>query len=159
MLSLFFAGCILNGLSPRTAISQQPQVYQVVKQWNGRIYDSQKKEQVVLRSQGELQSFLSHIPKKEIQKKQPAPASIDPLVRGVSIDFSKDMLIVVTRFDNMYAQAEIGQIVEDDTIRVMVSYPPLGDSMMFSSMSGVGTYTLVQVPTSQKEVQFIVASE
>ena len=100
--------------------------------------------------------LISQIPAKKIQKKQPAPPSEDPLHNGKTIDFSKNRLLVSFRYDNMYALAPITDVREESgMILADRTLPDLGETMMMSSMSGVGTYYAVIIPAGEKKVQVL----
>ncbi len=108
----------------------------------------------VIRDAEAMADFVSMIPKKAITMKQPAPASDDPLLKPLSIDFSKQMVVVVFRTDSMYTPAKLenprvvaGQLTLD------VTRPPLGAPM--AEAMGIGTYCAVLVSRVDGEVNLI----
>ena len=117
---------------------------------------SKSYETMVIRHGEELEQFVARIPKKKIQKKQPAPPSEDPLLNKKDFDWQQSMLIVVMRFDNNYASAPIKHILREEESLVVVYQPTsLSASRMLASMSGVGTYYMVEIPQESTTVQFI----
>lgn len=108
----------------------------------------------VIRSQADYERFVSAIPQRKIQKKQPAPASEDPLLGLPKVDFPREVLLVALR-DSMYVHPELGPITaRSGDLEVRIVYPPLGDTAMAAAMHGVGVYAAAVVPAPTGEVRF-----
>ncbi|HBP16530.1 MAG TPA: hypothetical protein DEA08_01890 [Planctomycetes bacterium] len=113
----------------------------------------------LIKTQAEYERFVSAIPQRKIQKKQPAPPSEDPLLEMPKVDFPREVLIVALR-DSMYVHPELGPITaKDGDLEVQVVYPPLGDTVMAAAMHGVGVYAAAVVPACSGEVRFVEDGE
>mgnify|MGYP001335741221 CR=1 FL=1 len=173
LLGMFGCGPKLVSTQTETKTSPLPQTEEkfdmveqnlIRKSWSGRVFAPQYIEpldeaaqvtKLVIRTDEELASFVARIPKKRIQKKQPAPDSDDPFVNGLQIDFETSMLLVSLRSGDMYSQSPIIRVFESDEKIVAHYEMPFDEkNMMMASAGGVGTYHAVQVPMSSLEVKF-----
>ena len=138
----------------------------IQKSWQGRIFMPQQivqdesrevEKQLIIRNDKEFDAFVARIPKKRIQKKNPAPDTDDSFVGGERIDFEKSILLVSIRDENMYSQAPIVRVYEsNDKVKVKIEKPVDEERAMMASMGGVGTYYAVQIPLVTKEIMFEV---
>ena len=134
----------------------------IVQEFRGRVFqrrslvatDTPEDTTLLIRTQEDFENFVARIPKRAIQKKQPAPPSQDPLLSQETLD-SGLMMLVSMRFDNNYAYAPINKVEKSaDAIHAWYSLPPLGETAMYASMSGVGTYHAVLIPADATTVVF-----
>jgi len=111
---------------------------------------------LVIRSAEELAAFTSAIPKKRVQKRQPAPPSKDPLLADPQLDFATHSLIVIQR-PSMYVGPEIERVEARGTgAHVLYRLPPLGETVYAAAVMDMGTYAAVLVPRVEGEVSFEV---
>ena len=141
----------------------------IQKSWTGRILlpryiqkpDSPPaNNQLIIRNETDFTKFVERIPKKTIQKTNPAPKTNDPFVNGLQIDFQTSMLLVSIRDENMYSIAPIVSVYQKDekiTANIQVKNDP--ESAMMASMSGIGTYSAVQIALTEKEIIFNIEKE
>jgi hypothetical protein len=134
----------------------------VLDSWSGRVYEreAEKNMSIIIRDEQELSAFVATIPKNKIQRKNPAPPSEDPLLNDKKIDFTKEMMVVALRFDNMYAVSNITSVIQGEAgIVVHVQTPPVGESEMYASVMGIGTYSAVLIPKSAQPIRFAHTQE
>ena len=113
--------------------------------------------QLIIRNNEQFADFVHRIPKRKIQKKNPAPLSDDPFVNGLLIDFNQHILLVSIRSDNMYAKAPIVSVLEtNDYITAMIEVESLDDTEMMASVGGIGTYYAVKIPLLLQEIVFTI---
>lgn len=111
----------------------------------------------VIQSAEEFQSFVSAIPTKRIQKRQPAPPSNDPLLKDPQLDFSTHTMIVIER-SSMYIGPEIERVEAKGTgAHVLYRLPPLGETVYAAAVMDMGTYVAILVPKLEGEVSFELA--
>jgi len=109
---------------------------------------------LVIRSAEEFAAFASAIPKKRVQKRQPAPPSNDPLLKDPQLDFATQSLIVIQR-PSMYVNPEIERVeARGAGAHVLYRLPPLGDTVHAAAVMDMGTYAAVLVPKIEGEVSF-----
>ena len=141
---------------------QENKMIDVVQEFRGRIFqrkslvatDKSEETTLLIRNQEEFENFVARIPKRAIQKKQPVPPSQDPLLLQKEFD-TKLMMLVSMRFDNNYAYAPFEKVEKTaDGILALYSLPPLGETRMYASMSGVGTYHAVLISADSAKVLF-----
>ena len=155
-------GCAKSQHVEATSVPNHASIH-FVQEFRGRIFSRKQlvpqnsipeKNTLTIRTQEEFDQFIARIPAKIIQKKQPAPPSEDPLRTQTHFD-SQYMMLVSMRFDNNYAYAPISKIEKSpEAIHVWYSVPPLGESAMYASMSGVGTYHAILIPAEETQVVF-----
>ena len=103
----------------------------------------------LIRSEKALNEFRKRIPKHRPTKKKPAPAHDDPLAKEGRIDFSKYLLIVVSRDDTLSAYPVLTGVVETkEQVVVWFELPePPPEAMPY----GWGTYRAVLLPVQDKD--------
>jgi hypothetical protein len=152
--SLTLNGCATYSNTDKAEV-QQPKAEQ---HWSGRVYITEDMgvaladgnvHFTVLRNEKGFAAFVKRIPTKNIQKRRPAPPSSDPFVQGLKIDFSKHMLLVSFRTDNMYIKAPItGLHHHDGKLTAHIEVPPIGDTAMMAAQLDIGTYYALLAPQS-----------
>ena len=129
----------------------------VIDSWTGKIYfeNVENPKTLLIQNEQELSEFVDKIPSVLIQKTNPAPPSKDPLRNGKEIDFTTQMIAVALRFENMYATSDIISVNRGEAgVVVHVTIPPVGETAMYSSLMGVGTYSAVLIPSTQQPIRF-----
>ncbi len=112
-------------------------------------------EPLVIRSQAELEAFVVRLPKEEVQKKQPAPPSQDPLLHKPAIDFARHLVLIALRTDTMYVHPVfLVPRLHAGSLVVEVVQPPLGDTAMAAARSDVGTYAAIVIDKHDGAIRF-----
>lgn len=118
--------------------------------------DVPEKDTRVIQNAKEFEAFVSRIPTKRVQKRQPAPPSTDPLLKDPQIDFATHTMLVVER-PSMYIGPEIERVeARGEGAHVLYRLPPLGETVYAAAVMDMGTYWAVVVPKVQGEVTFEV---
>ena len=115
--------------------------------WWGYIRDTKGESWTAIRSQEEYEKFLERIPKKRIQKRQPAPDSKDPLLQKPPIDFNKHALVAVWT-DNIYLNGEVQSWRrEGDDLVVALGFDAPTEDVYnkYARPIGIGQYHVVRV--------------
>lgn len=129
--------CAVGGASPKT--------------YQGFIYtDETGQVTQVIRNQAQLDKFRKRIPSELPSMKRPAPPNNDPLLSD-TFDFSREMLVVAGRGDNLSARPRLLKIKDGDHLETVWSLP---EKPPEAKPYGWGTYSAVVVPASNKEVRF-----
>lgn len=118
-------------------------------------------ETFVIKNESEYTKFIDRIYKYELSKQQPLIENKDRLRKKPSIDFTKQMLIVLVRNDNPLASMQLRNVkVETDPIIATVTKKELSDAAKYSSYPlDMGSYNAYLVKKEEKEIQFIVITE
>ena len=107
-----------------------------------------------VKSASEYDAFIAQIPKKRVQKRQPAPDSDDPMLTRPAIDFSSHMLVVV-RSRSIYLVPEIVEILDQgDEREVVYTIPPVENLEMMAQPGGGGRYAAALVAKTDGQVRF-----
>ena len=127
-----------------------------IEQWKGRINTNDQASPnptlMIIKNQMDLDKFTALIPTHVIQKQQPAPKSSDPFLDGISIDFDHEMLLVSLRTDSMYVYSPIVEIEKGDPHTVAhIQIEPIGETAMYASQHGIGTYSAVKIKRIESE--------
>ena len=159
MIALLGQSLALNGCATYSN-TEDSEIHQpkAEQHWSGRVYIAEDMGTVlgdgnvhftVLRNEEDFATFVKRIPTKNIQRRLPAPPSSDPFVQGLKVDFSKHMLLVSFRTDNMYIKAPItGLHRHDGKLTAHIEVPPIGETAMMASQLDIGTYYALLVPQS-----------
>ncbi len=107
---------------------------------------------LMIRDEQAYRAFVERIPRFEIGKTNPMPPSRDPLLYSEPPDFSRQMLAVAIRSDNMYVPPEITANPGTDELQVEIRYPPLGKAAWAAQPVGIGSYAALLLPASDKPV-------
>jgi hypothetical protein len=137
----------------------------IISKYSGRYsadaLDDQGKEirnagHKVIRSQEDYVAFVSGIPKLEIaMTKGLSGKSDDPLLAMPHINFSNQMMVVVTRDGSMYLPPDIESVVvSNGTLTVNYSQRSLDEVAGLQEASGIGTYGAAVVPKTELKVAF-----
>lgn len=127
---------------------------EIVRAWSGRIHLPMAEpggEVVVpapmfVRDAARYAELVALIPEKQIQKKQPAPPSDDPLLQKPEVDFEKHMIVAVFRADTMYVHPKLSNPRRKDGALVLdLEHPPLGETAHAAARADIGTYAAVLV--------------
>ena len=155
LAALVLGGCGTPGAQMREVPQQQERAVEILAQWQGQVRVETRWDGpvpvkdsgfVVVRDQAALDAFIERIPKRRVQKRQPAPPSKDPLLQDFSMDFDRYMLLVSIRSANMYAIAPIeGVVAGSGGCAVDISLPPLGETAIMATAMDIGTYFAVKV--------------
>jgi hypothetical protein len=94
----------------------------------------------VIRDDVGLREFLQEIPATTVSRTRPAPPNDDPLLKGLSIDFENELLIILRR--NSMSHPVCTAIWRHNAIQqVVVEYP----DEPYARPYGTGTYTALLV--------------
>ena len=150
---------------PKKTEPSAPSSFETLASYGGRVALplSGEADSIVIRSQAQLDSFLSRVPKTKVQKGPRNVPSTDPLLTAAPIDFDKHMIVAAV-CGSFYCRIEIeGFVKEGDTTVILVRsggepdgaemaqrpiHPGGGDSM--------GNYKGIKVPRVEGKVAFKV---
>lgn len=105
----------------------------------------------MIRSQAEFEAFRRVIPKVKPHKRQPAPASDDPLL-SETFDFSEEMLVVAGRGDTLSARPELLKVERGLKLTFTWGLP---EPPPEAKPHGWGSYCAVVLPSTDAEVVFL----
>jgi hypothetical protein len=155
--------CQMETVQEKQAASVSTASLPLPERWEGIIwtrYDPQTlqaaaPESLIIRDEAAYQALIERIPRYQIGKSEPVPPSKDPLLRRPPLDFTREMLLVAIRGDSMYVPPRIENIESSaQTLRISVSYPPLGDAAYHAQPLEIGSYSAWRVPRNDLPVEW-----
>ena len=162
-LSLFSISCIT--ISPRKNISgDKPQGYamtassKILQQWEGVILLQHESNDYItspsiIQNAKEYDQLIAQLPKRRIQKRQPAPPNDDPLIKRPDIDFHQHTLIVI-RSDNWTEQPKVIDIVAENHQHIIRYIIPINEhNYMMAQPSGVGRYLAILIAKTDARIK------
>ena len=124
---------------------------EILRQWEGTILlqPNELHEDItspsIIQNVQEYDRLIDQLPKRRIQKRQPAPPNDDPLLKRPHIDFHQHTLIVV-RSDNWSEQPKVVEIMTEEQQQIIrYTIPNNEHNHMVAQPSYVGRYLAILI--------------
>lgn len=107
----------------------------------------------VLRTQKDYDDFVARVPTVVLQKRLPAPASNDPLLKKPGVDFEETFLFAVWSH-NVHVDAKVLNVQKVGVdLEVDLAFGAPSDYRAYAAPDGYGQYHLVAVPPFTGELK------
>lgn len=107
----------------------------------------------VLRTQQDYDDFVTRVPTVVLQKRQPAPASEDPLLQRPAVDFEQNFLLAIWSH-NVHVDAKVLNAQRSGAdLEVDLAFGAPSNYQAYAAPYGYGQYHLVAVPIFSGELK------
>lgn len=103
----------------------------------------------VIRDQAAYETLIAALPGQRVQQKQPAPPSVDPLLKQPKIDFQRQMLVLAVRHAT-FQKTRIKRVLVRGEELIIEVLDPAPSARGLAARADAGTYEAVLVPRSAK---------